>query len=262
MAGGRRNYGIAAGLLVLLAIGASVLPSALWACVLAAVLGLAGVVLLRGNRWRTGALLATALAVSLALLDAVRRLPDTDADRAGARQDDRSEMVAAARSGPGIPPAAQQPGHRDGDVRAGDGLPPHLSFRRQRRPRDAAGPGRIRHLSVPGRLLHLRPGPARRPEPGRAVRQGERLRGAYRQPGRAGLRAQPSRARDRSGSPRSLCRPVGQGGGELDHPGTPRARHRRRLVAGLLAALRSRRTARCATPVRSTSIAGPIRWPG
>lgn len=71
MAGGRRNYGIAAGLLVLLAIGASVLPSALWACLLAAVLGLAGVVLLRGNRWRTGALLATALAVSLALLDAV-----------------------------------------------------------------------------------------------------------------------------------------------------------------------------------------------
>lgn len=71
MAGSRRNYGIAAGLLVLLAIGASVLPSALWACLLAALLGLAGVVLLRGNRWRTGALLATALAVSLALLDAV-----------------------------------------------------------------------------------------------------------------------------------------------------------------------------------------------
>ncbi|MGQ0582366.1 MAG: hypothetical protein ACT4O6_10550 [Reyranella sp.] len=70
MAGSRRNYGIVAGLLVLLAIGASVLPSALWASGLAALLGLAGVVLLRGNRWRTGALLATALAVSLALLDA------------------------------------------------------------------------------------------------------------------------------------------------------------------------------------------------
>lgn len=70
MAGSRRNYGIVAGLLVVLAIGASVLPSALWASGLAALLGLAGVVLLRGNRWRTGALLAAALAVSLALLDA------------------------------------------------------------------------------------------------------------------------------------------------------------------------------------------------
>ncbi|TAJ36841.1 MAG: hypothetical protein EPO55_20155 [Reyranella sp.] len=71
MAGHRRNYAIAAGLVVLLAIGAQLLPSALWACGLAVLLGLAGVVLLRGNRWRTGALLATALAVSLALLDAV-----------------------------------------------------------------------------------------------------------------------------------------------------------------------------------------------
>ncbi|MBI3198903.1 MAG: hypothetical protein HYZ40_15635 [Rhodospirillales bacterium] len=47
------------------------MPSALWACGLAVLLGLVGVVLLRGNRWRTGALLAAALAVSLALLDAV-----------------------------------------------------------------------------------------------------------------------------------------------------------------------------------------------
>ena len=60
---------MAAGLLVLLAIGAAVLPSALWACGLAAVLALAGVVLLRGDRWRTGALLAAAFTVSLALLD-------------------------------------------------------------------------------------------------------------------------------------------------------------------------------------------------
>ncbi len=71
MDGSRRNYAIVAGLVVLLAIGVAVLPSALWACGLAALLGLAGVVLLRGNRWRTGALLAAALAVSLALLDAV-----------------------------------------------------------------------------------------------------------------------------------------------------------------------------------------------
>ncbi len=69
MDGTRRNYAIAAGLLVLLAIGAAVLPSALWACGLAAVLALAGVVLLRGDRWRTGALLAAALSVSLAALD-------------------------------------------------------------------------------------------------------------------------------------------------------------------------------------------------
>ena len=60
---------MAAGLLVLLAIGAAVMPSALWTCVLAAVLAVAGVVLLRGDRWRTGALLAAALAISLALLD-------------------------------------------------------------------------------------------------------------------------------------------------------------------------------------------------
>jgi hypothetical protein len=71
MDGRRRNYWIVAGLLVLLAIGAVALPSALWACGLAALLGLVGVVLLRGDRWRTGALFASALAVSLALLDAV-----------------------------------------------------------------------------------------------------------------------------------------------------------------------------------------------
>ena len=65
----RRNWGMAAGLLVLLAIGAAVLPSALWTCGLAVLLALAGVVLLRGDRWRTGALLAAALAISLALLD-------------------------------------------------------------------------------------------------------------------------------------------------------------------------------------------------
>jgi len=71
MDGRRRNYWIVAGLLVVLAIGAAALPSALSACGLAVVLGLAGVVLLRGNSWRTGALIAAALAVSLALLDAV-----------------------------------------------------------------------------------------------------------------------------------------------------------------------------------------------
>jgi hypothetical protein len=71
MVGTGRNLGVAAGLIVALAIGAVLLPSAVWACGLAAVLALAGVVLLRGNRWRTGALLVAALAVSLGLLDAV-----------------------------------------------------------------------------------------------------------------------------------------------------------------------------------------------
>jgi hypothetical protein len=71
MDGRRQNCWIVTGLLALLAIGAVALPSALWTCVLAVLLGLAGVVLLRGNRWRTGALLAAALAVSLALLDGI-----------------------------------------------------------------------------------------------------------------------------------------------------------------------------------------------
>src|SRR5512139_3323437 len=70
MAGVGRNYWFAALLAAVLAIGAVLLPSAMWACALAALLGLAGVVLFRGNAWRTGALLATALALSLALLDA------------------------------------------------------------------------------------------------------------------------------------------------------------------------------------------------
>src|SRR5260221_561540 len=71
MVGTRRNLWTASGLIAALAIGTVVLPSALWACGLAAVLALAGVVLLSGNRWRTGSLLVAALAVSLALLDAV-----------------------------------------------------------------------------------------------------------------------------------------------------------------------------------------------
>lgn len=69
MAGRFRNFWLlGAFLLVVLAIG-FVLRSALWACVAAAVLGIAGVVLFRGNRWRSGALLTTALALSLVALD-------------------------------------------------------------------------------------------------------------------------------------------------------------------------------------------------
>lgn len=69
MAGSWRNPWIAAGLIVLLAIGAATLPSMGWTSALAVLLGLAGVVLLRGNGWRSGALLVTAVAVAVSLLD-------------------------------------------------------------------------------------------------------------------------------------------------------------------------------------------------
>jgi hypothetical protein len=69
MAGVSRNYWLTAFFVAGLAIGALALPSATWACLLAALLGLAGVVLFRGNRWRTGALLVASLALSVALLD-------------------------------------------------------------------------------------------------------------------------------------------------------------------------------------------------
>ena len=69
MAGRFRNFWlVGAFLLVILAV-ALVLQSAVWACVAVALLGIVGVVTLRGNRWRSGALLATALALSLVALD-------------------------------------------------------------------------------------------------------------------------------------------------------------------------------------------------
>lgn len=70
MAGVGRNISVAASMLLVVAIAAAVLPSALWVCLVAALAGLAGVVAFRSNGWRTGALLAAALALSLALLDA------------------------------------------------------------------------------------------------------------------------------------------------------------------------------------------------
>jgi hypothetical protein len=70
MAGVGRNLSLAALLTAVLAVGAVLLPSAMWACALAALLGLAGVALFRGNRWRTSALVVAALALSLAVLDA------------------------------------------------------------------------------------------------------------------------------------------------------------------------------------------------
>jgi hypothetical protein len=70
MAGEARNYWLAAALVAGLVVGAVALPSATWAAVLAVALALAGVVLFRGNRWRSGALLVAALALSVVLLDA------------------------------------------------------------------------------------------------------------------------------------------------------------------------------------------------
>ncbi|HTR87058.1 MAG TPA: hypothetical protein VMI56_21430 [Reyranella sp.] len=56
-------------LIALLAVGAAALPSAEWVCGLAVLLGLAGVMLLRGNPWRSGSLLVAALALAVGLLD-------------------------------------------------------------------------------------------------------------------------------------------------------------------------------------------------
>jgi hypothetical protein len=70
MAVTRRNLWLAVLLVAVLAVGVVVLPSAMWVCALAALLGLAGVVLFRGNRWRTWALAGAAMALSLTMLDA------------------------------------------------------------------------------------------------------------------------------------------------------------------------------------------------
>ena len=70
-------------MLALVAAAALLLPSALWACLVATLLGLAGVVLFRGNGWRTGSLLVAAVALSLALLDAFAGLLTPTAHGAG-----------------------------------------------------------------------------------------------------------------------------------------------------------------------------------
>ena len=154
-------------------------------------------------------------------------------------EDDGAPLLAAARPRPGLPAPAQHRGPQHRHLRARAPLSAHLPFRRRCRAGDAASSGRRRHLSLPGRLLHLRPGPARRRDAGLAIRQGGWAQGADRQFRRAGQCAQPSRARLRSRAARPLCVAAGQGGGDLDHPGPTRARHRRRIVARLLAALRA-----------------------
>src|SRR5688500_5934129 len=83
MAAARRNLSLAALMLALVAAAALALPSAMWVCLVATLLALAGVVLFRGNGWRTGALLGAAVALSLALLDAFAGLLTPTAYGAG-----------------------------------------------------------------------------------------------------------------------------------------------------------------------------------
>jgi hypothetical protein len=118
MAGVARNYWLTALSIAGLAVGALVLPSAMWACLLAAVLAFAGVMLLQGNRWRSAALVVAALALSLAMLDAFagwltpapmgqglvrsfepRRWPPPD-PVLGLRPRPNSEVTATATFGP------------------------------------------------------------------------------------------------------------------------------------------------------------------
>jgi hypothetical protein len=83
MAGVGRNLSLAALMLLVVAIAGVVLRSAMWACGVAAILGLLGVVLFRGNGWRTGSLLAAAVALSLAMLDAFAGVLSPTAHGAG-----------------------------------------------------------------------------------------------------------------------------------------------------------------------------------
>jgi len=69
-----RNTVLSALLLGGFVAGAIALSSAAWSAVLAVVLGLAGVALLTGDRWRTGALLASALAAAVSLLNVLADL--------------------------------------------------------------------------------------------------------------------------------------------------------------------------------------------
>src|SRR5262249_8520839 len=66
-----RNSAIVILLLLVLAAGTLLLDSTLLICLLAALLAFGGVVAFRGNRWRTGALLGSAVALAAGLLDIV-----------------------------------------------------------------------------------------------------------------------------------------------------------------------------------------------
>ncbi|TAJ27941.1 MAG: hypothetical protein EPO67_16815 [Reyranella sp.] len=83
MAGKLRNFALAGVFLLAVVLIGVVLKSGLWAVTAASVLGIAGVVLFRGNRWRTGSLLAAALSLSLVMLDLVAGLLSPSAKNAG-----------------------------------------------------------------------------------------------------------------------------------------------------------------------------------
>ena len=70
VAGTKRNVWRAAALVAGFAVGAALLSSAAWICAWAVLLGLAGVVLLAGERWRIGSLMVTAVAIAVGLLNA------------------------------------------------------------------------------------------------------------------------------------------------------------------------------------------------
>ncbi len=94
MAGVGRNLWLTAILFVPLALASALLPSTPWLCALAVLLGLAGVVLLRGNRWRSAALLVAALAVAVGLLDAMAGWLAPPSDDAGlVKRTDPSEWL-------------------------------------------------------------------------------------------------------------------------------------------------------------------------
>jgi hypothetical protein len=83
MAGKLRNFALSGAFLLAVVLIGVVLKSALWAVAAGCVLGIAGVVLFRGNRWRTGSLLAAALSLSLVMLDFAAGLLSPSAKNAG-----------------------------------------------------------------------------------------------------------------------------------------------------------------------------------
>jgi hypothetical protein len=83
MAGTLRNFGIAGAFLLAVVLAGIAMRSAVWAVAAAAALGVAGIVLFRGDRWRTGSLLAAAFALGLLMLDLAAGLLSPTAANAG-----------------------------------------------------------------------------------------------------------------------------------------------------------------------------------
>ena len=179
MAGVGRNLWLTATLLVLLALAAVVLRSTPWLCALATLFGLAGVVLLRGNRWRSGALLVAAVALAVGLLDALAGWFAPQAHGAGlVRRTEPSEWLAPDPN-LGYRPAPNQVVI---GIATFDGQPVYrvtYTIGPRRNARHAARAAGRGPLPVHGRLLHVRPGPGGQPEPVGAVRARQRPQGAH-----------------------------------------------------------------------------------